>query len=144
GLAHERDPRRRVVITGLGIISSVGRSIPEYWESLIAGRSGASYIENFDASGLTTRFASEVKDWDPTPWIAARDAKRMSRATQFPVAAARQAMQDAAFPVPEDGTDQLGVLIGSGTTAFPETEAEIRTLVEKGPRKVSPFYVPMA
>lgn len=144
GGAHERDPRRRVVITGLGIIASAGQSIPEYWDNLVHGRSGISYIENFDASIYSTRFAGEIKRWDPTRWIPEREAKRMSRAGQFVVSAARQAMDDSGFPVPEGGTDQLGVLIGSGTTALPETEAEVRVLATKGGRKVSPFWVLMS
>ena len=144
GWAHERDPRKRVVVTGLGVITSCGQAVPEYWDNLIHGRSGVSMIENFNASIYPTLFAAEIKNWDPTKWINWRDVKRMSRATQFVVSAARQAMDDSGFPVPEGGTDQLGVLIGSGTTAMPETEAEVKVLMTKGGRKVSPFWVPMS
>lgn len=144
GWAHERDPRKRVVITGLGVITACGQSVAEYWDNLVNGRSGVSLIENFNTVSYPTLFAAEIKNWDPTKWINWRDVKRMSRATQFVVSAARQAMDDSGFPVPEGGTDQLGVLIGSGTTALPETEAEVRILVAKGGRKVSPFFVPMS
>ena len=144
GWAHERDPRKRVVVTGLGVITSCGQSVPEYWDNLVHGRSGVSLIENFNAAIYPTLFAAEIKNWDPTKWINWRDVKRMSRATQFVVSAARQAMDDSGFPVPEGGTDQLGVLIGSGTTAMPETEAEVKVLMTKGGRKVSPFWVPMS
>ena len=89
------------------------------------------------------RFAGEIKRWDPAPWMAERESKRMSRATQFVIAAARQALADSGFPLPPGGTDQLGVLIGSGTTAFPELEAEMKVLRAHGPGKVSPFFVPM-
>ncbi len=144
GWAHERDPRKRVVITGLGVISACGQSVPDYWDNLTHGRSGVSMIENFNASSYPTLFAAEIKNWDPTRWINPRDVKRMSRATQFVVSAARQAVDDSGFQVPAGGTDQLGVLIGSGTTALPETEAEVRILVTKGGRKISPFFVPMS
>ncbi len=144
GWAHERDPRKRVVITGLGVITACGQSVSAYWDNLVHGRSGVTMIENFNASSYPTLFAAEIKNWDPTRWINWRDVKRMSRATQFVVSAARQAMDDSGFPVPEGGTDQLGVLIGSGTTALPETEAEVRILITKGGRKVSPFFVPMS
>jgi 3-oxoacyl-[acyl-carrier-protein] synthase II len=143
GPARERDPRRRVVITGLGIISALGLAIGDYWDSLVHGRSGISGIESYDVREFRTKIAGEIKRWDATPWIPAREAKRMSRATQFVVAAARQALQDSGFPLPAAGTDQLGVLIGSGTTAFPETEAEMKVLWSKGPSKVSPFFVAM-
>jgi 3-oxoacyl-[acyl-carrier-protein] synthase II len=131
------------VITGLGIISALGLAIGDYWDSLVHGRSGISGIESYDVREFRTKIAGEIKRWDATPWIPAREAKRMSRATQFVVAAARQALQDSGFPLPAAGTDQLGVLIGSGTTAFPETEAEMKVLWSKGPSKVSPFFVAM-
>jgi len=126
----------------VGIISALGRSVDEYWTSLINGRSGVSTIEGFDLTDFRTKIASQVKNWDPSPWIEHRESKRMSRASQFVVSAARQALDDSGFPVPEGGSSELGVLIGSGTTAFPETEAETKILWSKGARKVSPFFVP--
>ena len=139
----ERDASQRVVITGLGIISSLGQSVAQYWESLVNGRSGASYIESYDVTDFRTKIASEVKNWDPSAWIDPREAKRMSRASQFVVAAARQALDNSRFPLATFDDTQLGVLIGSGTTAFPETEAEIKVMWERGAHKVSPFFVPM-
>jgi 3-oxoacyl-[acyl-carrier-protein] synthase II len=139
--ARERDPRRRVVITGVGVISSLGFSVGEFWESLVNGRSVVSHIEGYDLTDSRTKIASQIKNWDPSPWIEHQKAKRMSRASQFVVSAARQALDDSGFPVPEGGSEQLGVLIGSGTTAFPETEAEIKTMWTKGAHRVSPFFI---
>jgi 3-oxoacyl-[acyl-carrier-protein] synthase II len=139
-----RDARLRVVITGVGVISSLGQSASQYWESLVNGRSGVSLIEGFDLTQMRTKIASQVKNWDPSPWIESRESKRMSRASQFVVSAARQALDDSRFPLPEGGTEQLGVLIGSGTTAFQETEAEIKTMGSRGASRVSPFFVPTA
>jgi 3-oxoacyl-[acyl-carrier-protein] synthase II len=130
------------VITGVGVISSLGRSASEYWDSLVNGRSGVSTIEGYDLTYFRTKIASQIKNWDPSPWIDEKEARRMSRASQFVVSAARQALDDSGFPVPENGSEELGVLIGSGTTAFPETEAEIKTMWSKGAHKVSPFFVP--
>src|SRR6476469_871484 len=73
GYAHERDPRRRVVITGLGVISCLGHSVADYWDNVVHGRSGITFIENFDAANYPTRFAGEIKRWDPTPWISGRE-----------------------------------------------------------------------
>ncbi|HUS17328.1 MAG TPA: beta-ketoacyl-ACP synthase II [Chloroflexia bacterium] len=143
GTPGPRDARHRVVITGLGIISAMGQSIDAYWDNLVQGRSGISVIEAYDVTAFRCKIAGEIKQWDSSPWIIEREAKRMSRASQFVVAAARQALDDSRFPLPPDGTDQLGVLIGSGTTAFPETEAEMRVLASRGPGTVSPFFVPM-
>jgi len=145
---HERgtrygDPRRRVVITGVGVISSLGQSATEFWDNLVHGRSGISVIEGYDLTDFRTKIASQIKNWDTSPWIDGREAKRMSRASQFVVSAARQALDDSGFPLPEGGSDQLGVLIGSGTTAFPELEAEIKVMWRNGARRVSPFFVPI-
>ena len=144
GWAFEPDPRRRVVVTGLGVISAVGQSVPDYWDGLVNGRSGISYLDNFDTTPYPTKFAGQIKHWDPAPWIDPHDAKRMSRATQFLVAAARQAVRDAALPLPPEGRDDMGVLIGCGTTSIPDTENEMKVMFTRGGRRISPFFIPMA
>lgn len=134
--------RRRVVVTGVGVISPIGIGLHEFWTSLIAGRSGIGPITQFDASQFSTRIAGEVKGFDPTDYMDRKDARRMDRFAQFAVACARMAVADAGL---DDSVDweRVGVLIGSGIGGIHTFEEQARNLFEKGPDRVSPFFVPM-
>src|SRR6476661_2306033 len=132
GLAHETDPARRIVITGMGAMTALGLSVEAFWDGLIGGRSGGVPIAGVDTSAYPSRIAAQIRDFDPAVWIDRKEARRMSRATQLIVSAARQALQDSGLAIPEDGADQIGVFIGSGTTALPETEETMRSIVKGG------------
>jgi len=143
GLAFETDPARRVVVTGMGAITAVGGDVPGFWESLLAGRSGVRALTRFDAAAYPSRIAAEIPDFDPTVYIDRKEVRRMSRPSQLIVAAATQALADAGLPIPPAGRDDIGVLIGSGTTSLPETEETMRQIVRGGGPKVSPFFCAM-
>ncbi len=135
------DADRRIVVTGIGVISPIGNDLATFWDSLSHGRSGLAtftQIPNFRA--YPSHVGAEVKDFDPRTVMDFKEARRISRASQFAVAAARQAVADAKLTLGGD-TDEIGVLIGTGTTTFPETEAAMRTVIEKGGNKLSPFYM---
>ncbi len=134
---------RRVVITGLGAVSPVGVSVPEIWDAISAGRSGIGEVTLFDASEYSTRFGGCVDDWDPTPWIDAKEARRMARFQQFAVAAAQMAMDDSALVIDESNAERVGVIVGSGIGGLHAMEDQKDVLAEKGPSRVSPFLVPM-
>jgi len=105
---------RRVVVTGLGVVSPVGVGVSATWESIIAGRSGIGPITAFDVSAYPTRFAGYVDDWDPTPWIDAKEARRMARFQQFAVASALMAVEDSGLVIDEANAERVGVIVGSG------------------------------
>lgn len=135
---------QRVVVTGIGVVSPVGNDLQTFWEGVSAGRSGIdlyTLIPNFRA--YPSQIGGEVKEWDPRRYMDAKDARRMSRMSQFGIAAARMAWEDAALP-PGIPTDEVAVVMGVGSTAFPETEQAMRVLLEKGGSKVSPFFIPSA
>lgn len=134
---------RRVVITGLGAVTPLGNDVPATWHNAIAGRSSAGPITQFDASGYKTRFACEVKDFDVSPLVGKKEARRMDRFTQFAVAAAKQALDDSRLSVTLDDSWRTGVFIGTGTGGIGTLESETRQLIAKGPDRVSPFMVPM-
>src|SRR5437016_1462699 len=133
----------RVVITGLGAVTPLGHDVESTWAAVRAGRSGIGPISLFDAAGHDTRIAGEVREFDPTQWMERKEAKRMDRYCQFGVAAAVQAIRDAALPVNEETRDQIGVLIGSGIGGIRTMEEQQQVLLERGPNRVSPFLIPM-
>lgn len=135
--------KRRVVVTGMGVISPLGNDIETYWNNLVAGVSGVGPITRFDASGFSTRIAAEVKDFDPTDYMDRRDARRMDRFAQFAVAASRRALEDAGIDVASYGPERIGVWIGSGIGGLEVLEETALTLIEKGPGRITPFFVPM-
>jgi len=135
--------RKRVVITGLGCISPLGHTLPETWQALLAGKSGAAPITLFDASAHKTRFACEVKNFDPAPLLGARDARRMDRFTQFAVIAAQEAVAQAGLRIDDQNRHRIGALIGSGIGGIGVILEQAKILQEKGPDRVSPFLVPM-
>jgi 3-oxoacyl-[acyl-carrier-protein] synthase II len=137
-------PNRRVAVTGVGLVSPVGIGTEETWQALLAGRSGAAPITLFDASRHSTRFACEVKGFDPLRWIEKKDLKKVDRFIQFAIAAADLALRDAGYGVPREEAGRVGVFIGSGIGGFATIEREHEALLRGGPRKVSPFFIPAA
>lgn len=134
---------RRVVITGMGCITPVGVGVEELWQALLSGKSGVGPLTHFDASEYTTRIAAEVKNFDPEQYMERKEAKRMDRFVQFAVAASKLMMDDSGLDITDDNADRIGVLIGSGIGGTGTWEEQHQTLLEKGPRRVSPFFVPM-
>ena len=134
--------KRRVVVTGLGIVSPVGNDLATAWGNITAGRSGIGAISNFDASAFPTRIAGEVRDFDPTTWIAPKDVKKMDFFIHYGVAAGLMALQDAGLEITEANAERTGALIGSGIGGIAGIEKTTVAWHEGGPRKISPFYVP--
>jgi 3-oxoacyl-[acyl-carrier-protein] synthase II len=133
---------RRVVVTGLGLICGVGKTAPEVWEGLLAGRSGMAEIKAFDLTGHPVRFAAEVKDFDPLLFVDKKESRKMGRFIHFALAAAEEAMAHSGLKITEQNQDQVGVHIGSGIGGFDVIEREHANLLSGGPRKVSPFFIP--
>lgn len=133
---------RRVVVTGTGGLCSIGNSTTEIWESIAAARSGIGPITRFDAEGFETRFAGEVKDFDPAGVIGRKESRRMDRFTQLSVAAAREAVTQSGLNIAADPT-RVGVLVGTGMGGMETFEAGTETLLTSGPKRISPFFVPM-
>ena len=135
---------RRVVVTGVGLVSPVGIGTEETWKSLQAGRSGAGPITLFDASQHSTRFACEVKGFDPLNWVEKKDVKKMDRFIQFAVAAADFALADSGLKIDAGNNEMVGVYVGSGIGGFATIEREHTILMERGPSRISPFFIPAA
>ena len=135
--------RKRVVVTGLGCVSPVGNTVNETWNALIAGKSGAAPITHFDASKHKTKFAAEVKGFDGAAMFGAREARKMDRFTHFATSATLEALAQAKFSIDESNRDRVGILIGSGIGGIITLLAEVETLRERGPDRVSPFLIPM-
>lgn len=135
--------RKRVVITGLGCISPLGTNMTDTWEGIVAGKSGAGPITLFDASNHKTRFACEVKGFDPAALFGSREARRMDRFCQFAVAAAQEAMQQAGLSVTDENRDRIGALVGTGIGGIGTLLEQVEVMRAKGPERVSPFLVPM-
>jgi 3-oxoacyl-[acyl-carrier-protein] synthase II len=139
---EQQPPRRRVVVTGLGLICGVGRRVTEVWEGLLAGRSGMAEIKAFDLTGHPVRFAAEVKDFDPLLFIDKKEARKMGRFIHFAIAAAQEAMDHSGLKIDESNRDRVGVHIGSGIGGFDVIEREHSAMLAGGPRKISPFFIP--
>jgi 3-oxoacyl-[acyl-carrier-protein] synthase II len=138
--------RRRVVVTGLGLISPVGNTVAEGWANILAGKSGIDTITRFDASGFACHFAGEVKGFDVGAYLSTKEARTMDTFIHFGMAAAIQAVQDAGLPtndqLTEEQAERIGVLVGSGIGGLPMIEETHAELTSRGPRRVSPFFVP--
>ncbi len=134
---------RRVVITGLGVVSPIGTGKDAYWQALKAGVSGVGPITRFDASEFATQFAAEVKDFDPTVYVDKKEAKRMDRFTQFAIAASTLALADAKIDVTTIDQERFGVVMGCGIGGISTLEEEHQKQLEKGGMRVSPFLIPM-
>jgi len=134
--------QRRVVVTGVGLLAPVGIGTDVVWEALKAGRSGVGPITAFDPTGFSARIAGEVKDFDPARYIEKKEIKKMGRFIQLAIAAADCAIESAQYRVNPDEADRTGVFIGSGIGGFEVIEREHKTLLEKGPSRISPFFIP--
>ncbi len=135
---------RRVVVTGIGLICGVGNTTGEVWQALLAGKSGVGRITQFDASGFACQIAAEVKDFDPFNFIEKKEVKKMARFIHLAIAASDEAMKMSALKVTPENDERIGVHIGSGIGGFDIIEREHNALIEGGPRKISPFFIPSA
>jgi 3-oxoacyl-[acyl-carrier-protein] synthase II len=134
--------KRRVVITGLGILSPVGNGLDQAWDNIINGRSGIGPITKFDASLLPSRFAGEIKNFNPADWMSAKEVRRMDSFIHYGIAATKMAIDDAGLIVNDENAERIGVNVGSGIGGLPMIEDTVREIVAKGPRRISPFFVP--
>lgn len=135
--------KRRVVVTGLGVVSPLGNTAADSWENLVAGKSGAGPIQRFDPSEMDVRFACEVKEFDPLNYMDRKEVKRSDRFVHYAMAATDEAMRDAGFTGTLPDPDNTGVVIGSGIGGIYTFEEQCRISIEKGYKRVSPFFVPM-
>ncbi|MEQ6887645.1 beta-ketoacyl-ACP synthase II [Halomonas sp. CS7] len=134
--------RRRVVVTGLGLVTPVGNTVKESWANILAGKSGVAPIEHFDVSAFNTRFGGSVKDFDISPYLNPKDARKMDLFIQYGMAAGGQAIADAGIECTEENADRIGVAIGSGIGGLPMIENNHNALNKGGARRISPFFVP--
>ncbi|MGR5069055.1 MULTISPECIES: beta-ketoacyl-ACP synthase II [Vibrio] len=134
--------KRRVVVTGMGMLSPVGNTVESSWKALLEGQSGIVNIEHFDTTNFSTRFAGLIKDFDCTEYMSKKDARKMDLFIQYGIAAGIQALDDSGLQITEENAARVGVAIGSGIGGLDLIETGHTALVEKGPRKVSPFFVP--
>src|SRR6201996_6002823 len=134
--------QRRVVVTGLGLLCGVGNTAPEVWAGLLAGKSGMAEIKAYDLEGHSVRFAAEVKDFDPHVFVEKKEARKMGRFIHFAMAAAQEAMEHSGLKITPENADNIGVHIGSGIGGFDVIEREHTALMNGGPRKISPFFIP--
>ncbi|MBE3552985.1 MAG: beta-ketoacyl-ACP synthase II [Kyrpidia tusciae] len=135
--------KRRVVVTGVGVLTPIGNSVSEFWSHLLAGRSGIRRIDRFDVSEFPTQIAGMVENFDPEAFIDRKEARRMDRFAQFAVAAAKMALEDAGLSMADTDPERVGVYIGSGIGGLHTLMEQHQILLEKGPRRVSPFLIPM-
>jgi 3-oxoacyl-[acyl-carrier-protein] synthase II len=135
---------RRVVVTGIGLVCGVGHTTEEVWSNLLAGKSGVARITQFDASQFACQIAAEVKNFDPLNFVEKKEVKKMGRFIYFALAAADEAMKMSNLKVTPENEERVGVHIGSGIGGFDVIEREHRALLEGGPRKISPFFIPAA
>ncbi len=136
--------KKRVVVTGVGLVSPLGNTTEETWAGLLAGRSGTDYITRFDASHFPVRFAAETKKFDPAHFVEKKELKKMDYFIYYAIAAAREALSDAGLKIPPEEAEEIGVYIGSGIGGFNVFERECRKFLEGGPGRISPFFIPAA
>ncbi|HAF17384.1 MAG: beta-ketoacyl-ACP synthase II [Thermacetogeniaceae bacterium] len=135
--------KRRVVITGLGVISPLGNDRAAFWDNLIKGKSGIDHIEHFDVSDYPTKIAAQVRDFNPIDYMGRKNARRMDRFAQYACAAARQAVEDAELKINQENAERIGVWIGTGIGGLETNEKQHEILLTKGPNHISPFLIPM-
>ncbi|WP_157261220.1 beta-ketoacyl-ACP synthase II [Paenibacillus wynnii] len=134
----------RVVVTGMGVVTSLGKDLETFWDNLMNGKSGVSLVEAFDVSDYTTQIASSVKDFDAEERFGRKEARKMDRFVQFAVAAGEEALKDSGLTIGEDiDAERIGVSVGSGIGGLGTWEDQHNLLLEKGPKRVSPFFIPM-
>ncbi|MCT4685750.1 beta-ketoacyl-ACP synthase II [Vallitalea sp.] len=134
--------KRRVVITGLGVITPIGNNVDEYWNNLKAGKIGFGEITSFDSSEYRAKIVAEVKDFEAKDYIERKKAKRMDRFTQFSIAAAKEAIDDSGLDLEKEDVERIGVIVGTGVGGLGSIEKEAQKLLAKGPNKVSPMFIP--
>jgi len=134
--------KRRVVVTGVGMITPLGLTTQETWGNLLKGKSGVSLIESFDASVLTTKIAASIKNFDPLQYLSGKDVKKYDTFVHYALAAASEAIQDAKLSVTEENATRIGVAVGSGIGGLPYIAKTHQILMESGPRRISPFFIP--
>jgi 3-oxoacyl-[acyl-carrier-protein] synthase II len=134
--------KRRVVITGLGIVSPVGNTVATAWDNIVNGRSGITAITRFDASTLSTRIAGEVKNFNAADWMSGKEVRRMDTFIHYGLAATKMALDDSGITITDENAERIGVNVGSGIGGLPMIEDNIREMISKGPRRISPFFVP--
>jgi 3-oxoacyl-[acyl-carrier-protein] synthase II len=133
---------RRVVVTGLGVVTSLGHTVGQFWDSLVAGKCGIDRVTHFDATGYGSQIGAEVRDWDAAKHMDPKEARRNDRYTHFGFVAAKQAVTDSGLVMAGEDGDRVGVIIGSGIGGMYTYESQLKVLAERGPRKVSPFTIP--
>jgi 3-oxoacyl-[acyl-carrier-protein] synthase II len=136
--------QRRVVVTGVGLLCGVGNTTPEVWKNLLAGKSGMAPITGFDTTGFSVTFAAEVKNFDPLTFVDKKEARKMARFIHFALAATQEAMEMSGLRITDANADRVGVHIGSGIGGFDIIEREHSAMLQGGPRKISPFFIPAA
>jgi 3-oxoacyl-[acyl-carrier-protein] synthase II len=132
-----------VVVTGLGAITPLGNSLSDFWSNVVAGRSGVGEITLFDASNLPTRFAAEVRDFDPAARLGRKEARKMDRFSQFALSAAKEALAHSDLKITDENRDDIGVIMGSGIGGIMTIESQHKVLLEQGADRLSPFFIPM-
>ena len=135
--------KRRVVVTGLGVISPVGNDVQSFWQTLLTGKSGIGHLATFDPNAFDSRIAGEVKDFNPLKYMDSKEAKRMEKFAQYAVAVSKQAVSDARLDLSKENTERIGVVIGCGIGSLRIVEQEYKTYLEKGPSRITPFMVPL-
>lgn len=134
--------RRRVVITGMGMLSPLGNDVPSSWQGILAGRSGIGLIEHMDLSAYSTRFGGSVKNFDVEQYLPAKEARKLDLFIQYGLAASFQAVRDSGLEVTDANRERIGVAMGSGIGGLTNIENSCKSLIEQGPRRISPFFVP--
>ncbi len=142
-MASKNIKLNRVVVTGLGLISPLGHDIQEFWQNLVAGKSGIDLITKFDTTNFDTKFGGEIKDFQPENYIDRKEARRMDLFTQFALAASENAVRHSGLNFDQEDKARIGVIVSSGIGGISTFEKQSRTLFEKGPRRISPFFIPM-
>ena len=135
--------RRRIVVTGMGCLSPIGNNLQETWQAMLEGRNGIGRITHFDPSELNCQIAGEVKNFNPDDFINKKESKRMDRVIQLAVSAAKMALEDSGLTVDDNNRHRVGVSVGSGIGGMTTYEQQFLVMIEKGPNKISPFFIPM-
>ncbi|MDR3589660.1 MAG: beta-ketoacyl-ACP synthase II [Negativicutes bacterium] len=135
--------KKRVVVTGMGAITPIGIGKDDFWQALLAGKSGIARVTRFDPSEYATQIAGEVKDYDPGNYMDKKEARRMDRCTQFALSGAKMAIEDSGLNLETENLDRIGTIIGTGIGGMETLHDQYKVLFEKGPNRISPFFVPM-
>lgn len=135
--------KRRVVVTGMGMVSPLGLDVQSSWKAILEGKSGVGYITHFDVKDYPVKIAAQVKDFDPTKYIEPKEVKKMDRFIHFAIAATQMALEDSNLKITSENSERIGIVIGSGMGGLPAIEYYHQILLEKGWKRVSPFFIPM-